>query len=155
MSGFLVVRDVAGMVEKDFLAQAGAVDVGVDFGGGDALVTKHRLDGTQVGTTLEEVGGETVAKGVWGDILGYACQLGELLDAHEESDAAELGAASHGNEDVVLVTLLDGELTALLKPAVYLVDGTLRDGDEALLVALAVNTDKAVVEVEVADEQVA
>ena len=49
---------VAGVVGEDFVAQAGAVDVDVDFGGGDALVAQHLLDGAQVGSALEQVGGE-------------------------------------------------------------------------------------------------
>ena len=52
---------VAGVVLQDFVAQAGAVDVDVDLGRGDALVAQHLLDGTQVGTALEQVGGEAVA----------------------------------------------------------------------------------------------
>ena len=39
---------VARMMREYFVTQAGAVDVDVDFGGGDALVAKHLLDSTQV-----------------------------------------------------------------------------------------------------------
>ena len=63
--------DVAGVVEEDFFAQASAVDVDVDFGGGDALVPKHNLYDTQVGTTLNEMRSKAVTKCVRRDVLGY------------------------------------------------------------------------------------
>ena len=45
--------DVAGVVEEDFFAQARAVDVDVDFGGGNAFVTEHLLYGTKVGSAFK------------------------------------------------------------------------------------------------------
>ena len=63
---------VAGVVLQDFVAQAGAVDVDVYFGGGDALVAQHLLDGAQVGTALEQVGGKAVAQGVGTDDLAHS-----------------------------------------------------------------------------------
>jgi len=53
---------VAGMVEEDFLAEVGCVDVEVDFGSGDAFVAHHLLDGAQVGSAFEQMGGEGVAE---------------------------------------------------------------------------------------------
>jgi hypothetical protein len=49
---------VTWMVEDYLLAQACAVYVGIDFGGGDALVPKHNLNDAQVGTTLEQMSGK-------------------------------------------------------------------------------------------------
>jgi len=40
-------------------------DVGVDHGGRDVGVTEQLLDGTDVVSGLEQVGGEGVAQGVW------------------------------------------------------------------------------------------
>ena len=57
------------MVLHDFVAQAGAVDVDVDLGGGDALMAKHLLDGTQVGTALKQVSSKAMAQGVRADDL--------------------------------------------------------------------------------------
>ena len=45
-------------------------DVGIDHGGGDVVVSEEFLDGADVGTTLEEVGGETVAESVRGGVFG-------------------------------------------------------------------------------------
>lgn len=40
----------------------------VHLGGGDVGVAEHLLDGVDVGAVLNEVGGERMAEGVWGDI---------------------------------------------------------------------------------------
>ena len=50
---------------QNFFTQASAVDVDVDFGGGDTFVSEHLLNGAQVGTPFEQVGGKRVAQGVW------------------------------------------------------------------------------------------
>ena len=49
---------VAGVVREDFVAQGAGVQVQVELGGGDALVAEHLLDGAQVGSDLEQMGGE-------------------------------------------------------------------------------------------------
>jgi hypothetical protein len=41
-----------------------SVEVGVDFCGGDFFVSQHCLDGAEVGSTFQQVGGEGVAEGV-------------------------------------------------------------------------------------------
>lgn len=53
--------DVAGVVLDDLLAQHLPVDVGVDLGGGDGFVSQHALDGSQIGSALEQMCGEGVA----------------------------------------------------------------------------------------------
>ena len=60
----LSVLDVAGMVLQDFLAQMAAVQMHVDFGGADVFVAEHGLDGAEVGTPFEQMGGEGVTEGV-------------------------------------------------------------------------------------------
>lgn len=55
-------------------------DVGVDLGGGDVGVAEHGLDGADVGAVHEEVGSETVAEGVRGDVFGDAGFFGVGLD---------------------------------------------------------------------------
>ena len=46
------------MVQQDFLAQAGVVEMQVNLGGGYALVAQHLLYGAQVGAALEQMCGE-------------------------------------------------------------------------------------------------
>lgn len=58
---FLVVGSgagVAGVVEHDFVAEAGVVDVQIDLCGGDGFVAEHLLYGAQVGAAFQEVCGE-------------------------------------------------------------------------------------------------
>ena len=53
------------MMFQDFLTQMGRVNVSVDLRRRNGFMSQHRLDGTQVGTALEQMGGKTVAQGVW------------------------------------------------------------------------------------------
>ena len=71
MSVFPVSAALREVVE-DVALPGGAVDVGVDFGGEDAFVAEHLLDGTQVGAVFDEVGGEGVAESVRGNLLADA-----------------------------------------------------------------------------------
>lgn len=75
----LSVLDVAGMVLQDFLAQMAAVQMHVDFGGADVFVAEHGLDGAEVGSALEQMGGKAVAEGVGADVLGDAGAAGVFL----------------------------------------------------------------------------
>ena len=56
LAGGCVLFAIARVVSEDFLAEGTAVDVHIDFGGGDALVTQHLLNGAQVCPTLEQMG---------------------------------------------------------------------------------------------------
>lgn len=49
------------MILEDVGAEGGGIEVDVDLGGGDGFVAKHLLDCTEVGPTLEKMGGERVA----------------------------------------------------------------------------------------------
>lgn len=49
---------IAWVMSYNLLAQAGAVDVRVYFGGGYTFVPKHRLYDAQISTTLEQMGGK-------------------------------------------------------------------------------------------------
>ena len=49
------------MMEKNLLTERGHIYMGIDFGGGDALMTEHCLDDSEVGTAFEEGGSEAMA----------------------------------------------------------------------------------------------
>ena len=59
------------MILEDVGAEGGGVEVDVDLSGGDGFVAEHLLDGTEIGSTLEQMGGERVAEGVGRDSLAY------------------------------------------------------------------------------------
>ena len=129
------------MVDEDFVAQAGAVNVDVDFGGSDALVAQHLLDGTQIGTTFKQMGCKTVAQRVGTDDLAHSGKLTQLFDNVENHLTREHRATTVGEQDVLAAALSDLMGTRLLKIEVYLLDGNGRNGHEALLVALALDDD--------------
>jgi hypothetical protein len=52
------------MMMQYLVAQHGAVDMRVYLGRRDALVPKHTLYDSQVGTAFEQMSGERVAEGV-------------------------------------------------------------------------------------------
>lgn len=68
---------------------SGAVNVGVDFRGEDALVTEHFLDSTQVSAVFYEVGGERMAEGVRGYFLADSGLHRVGLYHLEHRDASE------------------------------------------------------------------
>lgn len=143
---------VAGVVEEDFFAQAGAVDVGVDLGGGYAFVAEHGLDGAEVGSALEEVGGEGVAEGVGRDVAGDARLGAEFLDEVEDHDSADVfDAALDGDEDVVLVFGRYLPLVAVEEVELEFLDGLGGDGHEALFGSLALDADELFVEIEIGE----
>ena len=56
--------NVPRVVAHNLLAQAVPVYVHIYLRGADILVAKHLLNGTQVGASLQEMGGKTVAESV-------------------------------------------------------------------------------------------
>ena len=151
VGGGLEVRP--GMMLEDFAAQRLAVDVRVDLGCRDFLVPQHRLDGAEVGPALEEVRREGVAEGMRADGLVDARERGLLLDDGENHDAGE-GRAATVEEKVVLVAGLGGDGLAVRQVEADFAEGGLRDGDEALLAALAPDADKLFPAVNVAVPEV-
>ena len=73
-------------------AEEFAVDVGVDFGGGDGFVAEHFLDGAEVGTAFDEVGGEGVTESMGGDGFFDAGFFGELFDEHKDINPGKRSA---------------------------------------------------------------
>lgn len=143
-----VILDVAGMVLDDFAAQHGAVDMRVDFGGGDALVPQHALDGPQVGASLEQVGGKRVAEGVGADGFPDTRAPGQLLDEVEYHDAPD-AVAPAGEKHVILEPRFQPPVAAVGQPIPDFFDGSGRDGHEPLLAPLAVYLDEAFIQIEV------
>ena len=111
------------MVGEDLVAQAGAVNVDIDFGSGDALMTQHLLDGSQVGSALEQMGGKAVAQRVWADDLAHPSEFTQLFDDMENHLPGEHRASTVQEQDILAAPL--GHLTGacLLQVEVNLLDG--------------------------------
>ena len=84
----LSVLDVAGVVLQNFLSQVAAVQMHVDFCGAYVFVAEHGLYATEVGASLQQMGGKAVAEGVGTDVFGDAGPLCVFLDEDKEADAA-------------------------------------------------------------------
>ena len=136
-------RCIARVVGEDFVTQAGAVDMDVDFGSRYALVAQHLLDGAQVGATFKQMGGEAVAQGVRTDVFSDAGQFAQLLDDVENHLAREHGAVTIQKEDVLTAAFCRLMVARLLQIEVDLFNGGGGDGYQALLVALALDDDIA------------
>ena len=72
-----------------------AVNVGIDLGSGNIRMAQHELDGPQIGTMFEEVGGKGMAQGMGADLLVDPGRGDGLLDDLPEAEPGHrLGAAS-------------------------------------------------------------
>ena len=96
------------MMGEDLLAQPRAVEVQVYLGGRDAFMAEHLLDGAQVGSPFEQMGGERVAQGVGRYGLCDAGGCGETLD-DGENHLARQPAPAPAQEQVGLFAAPDGE----------------------------------------------
>ena len=54
-------------------------DVGVDLGGRDRRMAQEGLDGTDIGSVAEQIGGERVAQGVRGNIFAHDAGFGGIF----------------------------------------------------------------------------
>ena len=113
------------MVQENFLTQMGGVDVSVDLGGGNGLVTKHGLDGTEVGTAFEQGGGKGMAEGVGRDGLLDAGFCHKVFNHEEDHDTSEGLLAPMAHKDIVLIFGRNGQEIAVKKIEMQFVDGFL------------------------------
>ena len=134
------------MILKDFIPQAGAVDMDIYLGSGDALVTQHLLDGAQVSPSLEQVGRKTMAQGVRADHFSDSGELAQLLYNVKNHLAREHCPPAVEEQDVFTAALDHLMRACLLQVKIDLVDGNGRDGHNALFVALALNHDIALID---------
>ena len=67
------------MIRRQSIAQQLIGNVRVDFSCTHAGVAEHLLDGQQIGTAFQKMGGETVSEGVRADGLGDAVLFGQVL----------------------------------------------------------------------------
>lgn len=129
-------------------SEGGGIDVGIDLGGADAFVAEKGLDDAEVGAAFEQGCGKGMTKGMGRDGLPDARQRGLLFDHNEDHHSREMGAPSI-KKHIIFLSGLDGHVVAVVEPEAEFLDGTLGDGYEALLAALAHDAHELFVEVEV------
>ena len=135
------IVDIAWMMVEDGLPQVGSFYVGIDFRGADILVSQQCLNHPQVGSSLEQGGGETVAQGMGRDGLLDACILSRILDHDENHVAGEMGTSAV-QEDIVFLAGFNLHQVAVDIPQVDFLQRLFRDGNQPLLLALSHHPDE-------------
>ena len=141
------------MMFEDLFSKRLVVEVRVYLRGADVGMSEEHLDDAEIGTAFEHGRGEGVAEGVGRDGLLDARGDGLPLDHDEDHGTREVVAASV-EEHVILLARFDLHLLPVLEPEFQLMDGTVGDGYEAFLVALAYDAHEVLVEVEVGEFEV-
>ena len=90
--------------------------MGIDFGSTDAFVSQHSLDGAQIGSTLQQVGGKAVSEGVGRNGLLDVRLFGVDLDVVEYSDARQMLLARRTDKDVIFFARFDVDGIAESEP---------------------------------------
>lgn len=117
-----LIFGVSWVMKEYLLTQGRGINVRIDFSGADAFVPQHHLNGAKVGPTLQQFGGERVAKGVRRDGLLNASRLG-LTFQHDENHGASKVSTTAIEEHIVLFTGFYLHQIAVEKPKIQLFDG--------------------------------
>lgn len=80
------------MMLQNLFAEELPVDMRIDFGRSNILVSQHLLDGAQVCSAFQKVCGKGMAESVRTDFLMDTCQFGLLLDDEEYHHAGKRSA---------------------------------------------------------------
>ena len=115
-----------------FLAQCGHVYVRINLRSGYVFVTKHLLNGSQTGSSLQQGGGERMAQGVWRYRLLDASVACRVLYHYQYHGACEVCSAAV-EEHILLFTGLDVHDVTVVHPFFYFLQGVVRYGHEAFL----------------------
>ena len=65
---------VSWVMLQNLFSQMRAVYMHIDFRCADVFVPEHGLDGSEVGSPLQQMGGKTVSESMRTDVLGYSSQ---------------------------------------------------------------------------------
>ena len=79
---------------QDFLPQVALVDVHIYLSRADVFVPKHRLNGSQISSSLQQLRGKTVTESVRADVFLDSRLLCILLNIDEERYSAEVFPSS-------------------------------------------------------------
>ena len=141
-------------MSDDLLTQAVAVYVGVDFRCPDAFMTQHTLDCPQVGPAFQQVCGKGMPEGMRTDCLFDAGHSGQFLDDMEYHDAGNV-LAEPADEYKIFVSGLDQSGVPVRKVVVEFADCFGRNRDQTLFAPFPLHLDKAFVQIEIRQLEVA
>lgn len=131
------------MVVEYFVAQSGYVNVGIYLRRRYVFVSEHLLDGSQIGSALQQRCGERVSERVGRHGLRDAGVARRVLYHYQYHGAREV-CSSAVEEHVFVFAGFDVHEVAVVEPQLQFVQGVGRYGHEALLVALARDAQVAV-----------
>lgn len=127
--------------------------MGIDLGGHNRLVTQHLLNGTEVGSTIDQMGCKGVTQGVGANDLSYANRLCRDLYNVKDRDAGEV-VTEAVEEDIVLTMRGYGKFVAAPEIGFDKLFGLGTDGNQTLLLTFAKNLNIVLVEMEIAHLEV-
>ena len=128
------------------------IDFCVDFGGGNLLVSEHHLNGSEVGSSLKQMGGKGMTEGVRADLFRNTCFGTVAFHDIEHHDAAQL-ASKAVEEHVILESVLDIEFITEGEAVVNLTERRFGYGHDALLASFAKDRDISLLFIDVGEPQ--
>ena len=72
--------------------EAGMLDVGINLCRRNTDMAQHHLNGPQISTVIQQMGGKGVAEHMWGDRFGYSCAKGSAFEYFPETLSSERSA---------------------------------------------------------------
>lgn len=85
--------------------------MGIDFSGSDTAVSKHLLHGTEVGSILDQFGGETVTETVRAHVFLYPSGLHRILHHLKHTNTRQM-VPTTVEKDIVFLSRLGMQVTA-------------------------------------------
>ena len=144
----LIPRLATWMMFQYLFPQELAVDMRIDFGGGNLFMSQHLLDSKQVGSPFQQVGGEGMAERMRAHVLfdtGHFCLLLDDMKNHDPRQSR----SSPAQEQDVFESLFHRDMVAVIQVVLDLLDRCLRDGDQALLAPFPFHLDESFVEINI------
>jgi len=138
---------------NNFLSEKMAVDVRINFCRGDLLMSQHLLNHTNIGASLQKVGGKRMTKHMGTNFLLQSHRFGILFNIVENCDARN-GFTSRTNKNNIFASFFYVYLIAVRKPVPYFLYGSSGNRDQPLLTTLPFHADKALIRVKVGKTEV-
>src|SRR6185437_9981976 len=132
-------------------AQVFAVQVGVDLGRGDTLVTEHLLHGAEIGAAFDQVGRERMPEGMGRDTFGNPRLPDKVFQQEEDHHPGEPATPAVEEKDVFVTGFRRHMHPDLVLVDADVFDGGIADRYEAFFIAFADDPDIAFAEIETGD----
>ena len=104
------------------------------------FMSKHTLDGSQVGSALKQMGGKGVTEGMGTYCFVYSGHCGKVLDDIKNHYPCQRPAASYAQEKIGLRTRFYLDMATVHQVEFYLMNRPVGYRNQTLLAALAGNT---------------